>query len=178
MSTPANYVAGTWTIDAVHSTISFSVRHLGVSKAKGTFGHFSGAVVTGENPADSTVEATVSVDSIDTKNADRDAHVKSPDFFDVENFSHAIFASTALKLDGEDVSITGDLTLHGVTKSVELVGELGGILLDNGQGGTVLGLSVKTKIDRTEFGIGTAIPAAVLGKDVTLDFEIEAILNK
>src|SRR5574340_825474 len=106
---------GTCVIDPVHSTVRFSVRHLMVSKVRGTFNDFAGAITVAEDGTP-TVEATISVTSIDTKNADRDAHIQSADFFDAEQYPTATFKSTGIRAKGADFVLAGDFTLHGVTR--------------------------------------------------------------
>src|SRR5947208_35136 len=101
-STIPGYVAGTWTIDPVHSEIGFSVRHMMVSKVRGKFSVFSGDIVTGENPLDSTVTATIDLSSIDTGNADRDNHIRSADFFDIDTHKTMTYRSTGVRVDGDD----------------------------------------------------------------------------
>ncbi|MFC7343691.1 YceI family protein [Saccharopolyspora griseoalba] len=165
------YAVGTWDIDTVHSDIIFSVRHMGVGKSKGRFGTFSGEIVTAANPLESSVTATIDITSIDTRNADRDAHVRSADFFDAEQFPTATFRSTGVRQDGEDFLIDGELTLKGVTKPVTLETELGGF---NGEG--LVGLSASTTINRTDFGVGPA-GGAMIGEKVTLTLDIEAQLR-
>ncbi|RJQ79387.1 polyisoprenoid-binding protein [Pseudonocardiaceae bacterium YIM PH 21723] len=169
------YVTGTWTIDSVHSDVTFVVRHLGVSKVRGRFDAVTGTIVTGEEPAQSSVTATIEAASIDTNNEQRDGHVRSAEFLDVEQYENLTFSSTAVRLDGENVQIDGDLTLHGVTKSVTLSGELGGFA--EGPQGTVLGVSAATTVSRSEFGVGAGIPAAVVGDKVTIELNIEALLG-
>src|SRR5258706_1406235 len=114
------YVTGTWTIDPVHTDVSFSVRHLMVSKVRGRFATFEGEIVTGENPLDSTVNATVDLRSIDTNNEQRDDHIRSTDFFDVETHPAMTFRSTGVSADGDGFVVEGDLSLHGVTRRVPL----------------------------------------------------------
>jgi polyisoprenoid-binding protein YceI len=169
------YVAGTWTIDPVHSDVAFIVRHLGVSKVRGRFNTISGTIVTGDDPAASKVTATIVADSIDTKNEQRDGHVKSPDFLHVEEHEHLTFTSTAVRIDGEEIEIDGDLTLHGVTKSVTLTGELGGF--GDGPNGKVLGVSATTEIKRSDFGVGGGIPAAVVSDKIKVELDVEAGLQ-
>ena len=117
--------AGTWAIDPVHSSIAFSVRHLVVSKVRGNFSTFSGAVVVAEDGTPS-VTAEIAVDSVDTGNEQRDAHLKSADFFDVEQYPTATFVSTGVRADGDDYVLDGDFTLKGVTKPVSLDLEFNG----------------------------------------------------
>ncbi|GAA2345991.1 YceI family protein [Saccharopolyspora halophila] len=164
----SGYTVGTWDIDAVHSDIIFSLRHMGVGKSKGRFGNFEGEIVTAADPLESSVTAKIDITSIDTSNADRDAHVRSADFFDAEQYPTATFRSTGIRQDGEDFLIDGELTIKGVTKPVTLQTELGGF---NGEG--LVGLSATTTINRTDFGIGPA-GGAMLGEKVTLTLDIEA----
>ena len=122
------YVVGTWDIDAAHSTVGFSVRHMMVSKVRGYFREFSGALVTAEDPTQSSVTATVNMDSIDTRQEQRDAHIRSADFFDVGNHTHMTFRSTEVRTDGADWTVEGDLTIKGITKPVTLELELNGFV--------------------------------------------------
>lgn len=171
------YVAGTWTIDPVHSDVAFIVRHLGVSKVRGRFNNVSGTIVTGEDPAQSSVTATIVADSIDTKNEQRDGHVRSADFLHVEEHEHLTFTSTAVRIDGEDIEIDGDLTLRGVTKPVTLKGELGGFGNGMTEGAKVLGVSATTEISRSDFGVGAGIPAAVVSDKIKIELDVEAGLQ-
>jgi polyisoprenoid-binding protein YceI len=174
------YVAGTWDIDAAHSTVGFSVRHMMVSKVRGYFRTFSGVLVTAEDPAASTVEATIDMDSIDTRQEQRDAHIRSADFFDVGNHTVMTFRSTAVRTDGADWTVVGDLTIKGITKPVELELELNGFGPD-AYGGFRAGFSAKTEISRKEFGVDIDMPmdggGVVVGDKVTVELEIEAVLR-
>src|SRR6476661_5787917 len=120
------YVVGTWDIDAAHSTVGFSVRHMMVSKVRGYFREFSGEIVTAQDPTQSVVTATINMDSIDTRQEQRDAHIRSADFFDVGNHTEMTFRSTSVKTDGADWTVEGDLTIKGITKPVTLELELNG----------------------------------------------------
>lgn len=172
------YLAGTWALDAAHSDITFSVRHLAISKVRGSFDKFDVTAVTAENPLDSTITASIDMSSINTKQADRDNHLRSGDFFAIDEFPTMDFASTGIRIDGDIISIDGDLTLRGVTKPVTLKGELGGFTTDS-YGQSKAGISASTKIDRTAFGVNwnTAVEAGglMLGTDVTIDLEIQVI---
>ncbi|WP_448613854.1 YceI family protein [Modestobacter sp. URMC 112] len=174
------YVVGTWDIDASHSTVGFSVRHMMVSKVRGYFREFSGEIVTAANPADSTVTATVDMDSIDTRQEQRDAHIKSADFFDTGNHTVMTFRSTAVRNHGEDWTVEGDLTIKGITKPVTLALELNGFGPD-AYGGTRAGFSGKTEISRKEFGVDIDMPmdggGVVVGDKVSIELEIEAVLR-
>jgi polyisoprenoid-binding protein YceI len=120
------YVVGTWDIDPSHSTVGFSVRHMMVSKVRGYFRDFTGEIVTAENPTDSSVTATIQVSSIDTRQEQRDAHIRSADFFHAENHPEITFSSTGVRADGADWTVDGDLTIKGITKPVSLALELNG----------------------------------------------------
>lgn len=185
MSTSAvaipGYVAGTWSIDPVHSDISIVARHFMVSKVRGHFKEYSGTIVTGENPLDSTVTATIKATSIDTNNDQRDGHIRSADFLDVENFPEITFTSTALTAKGDDFALTGDLTLHGVTKSVTLALEISGVGPD-AYGGTRFGFSATGNILRSEYGMSfhpvMETGGAVVSDKLDVRIEIEAVLQQ
>jgi polyisoprenoid-binding protein YceI len=175
------YVAGTWDIDATHSTVGFSVRHMMVSKVRGYFRDFTGEIVTAEDPAQSTVTANIDLGSIDTRQEQRDTHIRSADFFDVENHPHMTFRSTAVRVvDGADWFIDGELTIKGRSKPVTLELELNGFGPD-AFGGTRAGFSAKTEISRSDFGVDIQMPmdggGVVVGDKVTVELEIEAVLR-
>lgn len=169
--------AGTWAIDPVHSSINFAVRHLMVSKVRGSFKTFSGAVVVAEDGTPS-VSATIDVTSIDTRNEQRDAHVRSADFFDAENHPTATFVSTAVRPDGDDYIVDGDFTLKGVTRPVSLKLEYNGVNAGMGQG-QVAGFEASVVLNRKDFGIDIDMPletgGTVIGDKVTITLEIEAL---
>lgn len=168
---------GTWGIDPVHSSIAFSVRHLMVSKVRGSFGAFSGAIVVAEDGTPS-VSAEIAVDSLNTGNEQRDGHVKSADFFDVEKYPTASFVSTGVRADGDDYVLTGDFTLKGVTKPVELKLAFNGVNPGMGHG-EVAGFEASVVLNRKDFGIDIDMPletgGAVVGDKVTVTLEIEAL---
>jgi len=173
------YVAGTWDIDPVHTDVSFTVRHMMVSKVRGKFHGVTGAVVLAENPLDSTVTADIDLSTIDTGNEQRDGHIKSADFFDVETYGTMSYRSTRVVRDGDDFRVEGELTLHGVTKAVNLDLEVNGFTKDP-YGGTRAGFSATGQINRKDFGITIDMPmdggGAVVGDKVQLVLEIEAVL--
>jgi polyisoprenoid-binding protein YceI len=152
-----------------------------VSKVRGRFGTFSGEIVTGADLAGSSVTASIDATSIDTNNAQRDGHIRSTDFFDVENHPSWTFRSTGVRADGNDLVVDGDLTLKGVTKPVSLALEVNGIGPDSG-GGIRMGLSASTTIDRNDFGVDIKMPldggGAVVGEKVQIAIEIEAVLRE
>jgi polyisoprenoid-binding protein YceI len=176
------YVAGTWAIDPVHSEVSFTVRHMMVSKVRGRFDKFEGTIVTAEDPLGSTVTASVDLDSINTNQEQRDAHIRSADFFEVEKYPTMTFVSTAVKEGEEGLVLEGDLTLKGITRSVAFNLEVNGIGPD-AYGGTRIGFSAETQIHRTDFGVNfngpiPGVPGGVaVSENVTINLEIEAVLQ-
>jgi polyisoprenoid-binding protein YceI len=176
------YVAGTWAIDPVHSEVSFTVRHMMVSKVRGRFDKFEGTIVTGEDPLSSTVTASVDLTSINTGQEQRDAHIRSADFFEVEKYPTMTFTSTAIKAAEEGFTLEGDLTLKGVTKSVAFNLEVNGFGPD-AYGGTRGGFSAETRINRHDFGVDfngpiPGVPGGVaVSENVTINLEIEGVLQ-
>src|SRR5256885_11688916 len=172
------YVAGTWTIDPVHSEVGFSVRHMMVSKVRGKFNVFSGDVVTGGNPFESSVTATIDLSSIDTGNADRDNHIRSADFFEVDTHKTMTYRSTGVRVDGDDFVLDGELTLKGVTKPVALRLEVGGFGQDP-YGGNRAGFTASGGIRRSDFGVDfnavLETGGVVVADKGLITLEIEAI---
>ncbi|MCZ9308998.1 YceI family protein [Corynebacterium uberis] len=155
-------LAGNWTLDAAHSTIGFTARHAMVTKVHGSFGDFDATItVDAENPQASSAQATIRTASVDTGNADRDAHVKNEDFFDVERFPEMTFSSTSFDIDttGNAASgtVTGDLTIKGTTRPVTLDVEVFGVEEDP-FGNTRIGFEASTTINRKDFGIDFQAP--------------------
>jgi polyisoprenoid-binding protein YceI len=166
----------TWISDPAHSEVDFSITHLSISNVHGRFGKVAATIVYNEaDVTKSTVTATIGVDTVDTGEDRRNTHLKSPDFFDVASFPSATFTSTGVAKSGGKLTITGNLTLHGVTKPVVLEAE--------GPTGPVPGMdhkphagfSATTTLSRSAFGIGTAFPAAMVGDEVKLDIELEVV---
>jgi polyisoprenoid-binding protein YceI len=177
------WVAGTWTIDPAHSRVGFSVRHL-MSKVRGTFGEFSGEIVTEEDPTQSTVTAVIEMSSVDTGVEMRDNHLRSGDFFGVEENPRMTFSSTTLRHDGERWVLTGDLTIRDITKAVELELDYLGVDPTGLEGEHRIGFEARTTISRKEFGVnwglvteGTKI---MVGDriDVTLDVQAALVGDK
>ena len=168
---------GTWAIDPVHSSINFSVRHLMVSKVRGKFDNFSGAIVVAEDGTPS-LSAEIAVDSVNTGNDQRDAHIKSPDFFDVETYPTARFASTTVQSEGDNYILNGELTLKGVTQPITLELEFNGVSPGMGHG-EVAGFEASVVLNRKDFGIDIDMPletgGAVVGDKVTITLNIEAL---
>jgi polyisoprenoid-binding protein YceI len=175
------YQAGTWKLDPTHSDIAFSVRHLAISKVKGKFETFDVTVTAPENPSEATIEATIDVASVNTNQQQRDQHLRTSDFFAIDEHPQMIFKSTSFspEADGTFV-VVGDLTLRGVTKPVTLKGDFGGIITD-GYGQTKAGVEATTKINRHDFGVSwnAALEAGgmTLGDDVTITFDLQFVLG-
>lgn len=170
----------TWNIDASHSSIHFSIRHLVISKVRGQFTRWSGSFTTsGQDFTSAQVTATIDASSIDTGVADRDNHLRSADFFDVANFPELTFKSKRIEADGkEQWKVIGDLTIHGVTKEATLKVEHTGGTKDP-WGNQRLGFSAKTSIERKEFGLTWSqlleTGGMVVGDRVDIEIDLEAV---
>jgi polyisoprenoid-binding protein YceI len=150
VSAPTTIIpVGTWRIDPVWSSVEFAVRKLGLTTIKGRAGSVAGVIKGGEAPS---IEGTVEAASITTFDEQRDTHVASPDFFDAERYPELRFVSTGIRSDGDEVVVEGELTIKGVTRSVELRGEMTGPTTDP-WGNERIGLELHTTVDRTEFGL-------------------------
>jgi polyisoprenoid-binding protein YceI len=169
-----------WALDPTHSEMQFKVKHLMISTVTGNFHAFSANVETdGDDFSTANISFSADIDSISTGDAQRDGHLKSPDFFDAAQFSTITFASTSLKLQGGDMyKLTGNLTMHGITKEVELDAELGGIAKDP-WGNTKVGFTLSGKINRKDFGLNwnVALEAGgiLVGEDVKLHAEVQFV---
>jgi polyisoprenoid-binding protein YceI len=172
-------ISGDYTIDASHTRIGFSARHAMVTKVRGHFDEFEGAAhVDTANPAASSVTVTINAASVTTGNEQRDGHLKTPDFFDVENYPQITFVSTNVERDGSEWSITGDLTINGVTKSVTVPFEETGSAKDP-FGNTRVGFEGGVTLDRTDWNLkfnATLETGGVLvSEKVKLELDISAI---
>ncbi len=179
-TTIPHFIPGTWTIDPAHSEVSFTVRHLMVGKVRGRFAAFSGTIVTGLNPLHSQVSAEIDLASIDTGNEQRDAHLRSAEFLNVEIHPRMSFRSTGVRPQRHGYLVIGELTLHGVTRPVELQLEVNGFVTDP-WGGTRAGFSATGEIDRRNFGLDATTPLAggmLLSYEVQIAVEIEAVLTQ
>jgi len=179
LGSPALSRAETWTIDPAHTSAQFAVRHLMVSTVRGEFGKVSGAVNLDEqDPTKSAIEATIDTTSINTRVAKRDDHLKSPDFLDVAKYSTMTFKSKKIEKTGENkFKVTGDLTLHGVTKEVVLDVEGSPTPIKDPSGNPRIGGVATTKINRQDFGLqwNRAIEAGgvVVGDEVSITIDVE-----
>ena len=169
--------AGTYTIDGSHSSIEAVARHLMVTKVRGQFSDFEGTITVGETPEDSAVQVTIKAASIVTKDPKRDEHLRSPDFLDVEQFPELTFRST--KVD-KGWTVTGDLTIRGVTREVQLGTDYMGTF-QNPWGQTVAAFSAKTTLNREDFGMTWNAPleagGVLVSKDLKVELEIQAPLE-
>jgi polyisoprenoid-binding protein YceI len=173
-------VTGTYAIDPTHSRIGFVARHAMVTKVRGSFNEFAGAGhFDAENPAASHLELTIEAASIDTRNADRDAHLRSNDFFDMEAFPQITFESTAVEQTSDATyRVTGDLTIKGITKPVSVDFEFTGAAADP-FGNERIGFEGSTTINRKDWGVNwnAALEAGgvLVSEKVTLEFEVSAV---
>jgi polyisoprenoid-binding protein YceI len=175
------YVAGTWTIDQVHTHVGFVIKHMMVSKVRGHFGAFSGQIVTADDPFASSVTASIDVASINTNNDMRDEHIRSADFFDAEHHPTMTFTSTGIRAEDDGFFLDGDLTIRGVTKPVALAietPEFG----PGPRGGMKAGFSATAEINRSDFGVSYNGPipggGTALGEKVQIVLDVEADLNE
>jgi len=170
---------GTYAIDTGHTHAGFAVKHFGLSRVKGEFGELEGAIVIDGDPTNSSVNVAVQTASFNSRDEGRDGHVKSADFLDVETFPTISFASTSVVADGSDWVVTGDLTIKGVTKSVQLATEFEGAITDP-YGMERIAFSAETAIDRTDFGLdfNAALETGglIVGKSVKITLEVEAVV--
>lgn len=177
-STSTALPTGTWNVDTSHSRIGFRVKHLGISTVRGEFREYTGQLTIAEDGT-ATASGTIKADSIDTAQADRDTHLRAPDFFDVETYPEITYQSTSIvAIDDETYEVTGDLTMHGVTKPVTLKAEVGGVETDH-YGNERVGLEATGELSRSDYGmkfnaaLGTG--NAVVSDKVKLDLDISAV---
>ena len=176
---PAADIAGDYVLDPAHTRIGFSARHAMVTKVRGQFDEFEGtAHVDTQNPAASTVNVTIQTASVTTGQAQRDGHLKSPDFFDVETYPQITFVSTDVERDGTEWSITGDLTINAVTKPVTVLFEETGEAKDP-FGNLRVGFEGSVTLNRTEWDLKWNSPletgGVLVSEKVTLEFDVSAI---
>lgn len=170
--------AGTYQLDTSHSVVEFVVRHLGLAKVRGRFNDFSGTISVGEDIADSSVEVSLDAASIDTRDAGRDEHLRSPDFLDVDNHTALTFRSTGIRQEGGDWKVDGELTVVGKKRPVTLDVEFEGAANDP-SGGNRIGFSAARKINREDFGLtwNQALETGgwLVGKDVKIELSVEGV---
>ena len=177
-STLTGLTTGTWTVDPSHSEVGFVVRHLMVSKVKGRFGGVSGTITVAENVLESVVEASAQIVTVDTRDENRDAHLKSADFFDAEKFPTISFHSTGIREKGSDYLLDGQLTIKGVSKPVTFDLEYNGAATNPMTSGQTAGFSAETEVNRKDFGLEWNVAletgGVLVADKVKIALEIEA----
>ncbi|HEV7649620.1 MAG TPA: YceI family protein [Actinophytocola sp.] len=174
------YLAGTWDIDPAHTDVAFVVRHMVVTKVRGRFDQVKGEIVTAENPLESSIDISIDLTSVSTNNKQRDDHLRSPDFFEVETHPEMTYRASGARKDGDQFVLDGELTLKGVTKTVPLSVELNGFTTDP-WGGTRAGFSATTQINRKDFNVnfeGVQNGVAVVADKIDIHIEVEAVLRQ
>lgn len=175
-ATATDLIAGTWTIDPSHSEVGFTVRHL-MTKVRGQFEKFEGSVTTGTTLAETKAQASIDLNSVDTRDAQRDGHLRSADFFDVEKTGPMTFVSSSF--DG--ATAKGELTIKGVSREVELDVEFLGTDKD-AYGNTRIGFEATTSINRKDFGVNFNVPLdggkLLVGDKVDIQLSIQAVLDQ
>ncbi|HEX2046890.1 MAG TPA: YceI family protein [Acidimicrobiales bacterium] len=171
--------AGTYVLDQAHTTVEFVGRHLMITKVRGRFTDFSGQIVVGDNPDDSSVEVTINAASVNSGDDNRDGHLRSPDFLDVETYPTITFRSTSVEVGPDGTGkVTGDLTVKDVTRPVTLDVEFDGASPDP-WGGQRLGFTASTEINREDWGLTWNVAletgGMLVGKKIRLEFNVEAV---
>jgi polyisoprenoid-binding protein YceI len=174
--------AGTWALDPTHTRVDFEARHLMVAKVKGHFAGPEGVLVIAEDPAQSTAQLTIATASIDTGVEQRDVHLKSPDFLEAEAYPQITFASSSFEhVEDERWDLRGELTIHGVSRTVTLKTEYHGQTIDP-WGGTRAFFSAETKIDREDWGLSWNVALEtggwLVGKEIKIAIEVESVLQQ
>jgi len=178
--TKLSEISGTYQLDASHSRVGFIARHAMIAKVRGSFDQVEGkATIDGANPAASSLEVTIQATSIDTRDANRDGHLRSADFFDVEKYPTITFVGTGFAIvDDETVEVTGDLTIKDVTKSVTIPFEFGGAAVDP-FGNSRIGFEGQVTVNRKDWGLtwnaALETGGVLVGEKVVLDFEVSAV---
>ena len=181
MTSTAVETRNTWTIDPSHTTVEFVAKHMMITTVKGRFAELTGTIIADEtNIADSSVEATLQAASLDTRSEQRDAHLRSPDFLDVENYPDVTFKSTAISGTKASFKVTGDLTIRGVTRPITLDASFEGEGRDP-WGGTRASFSAHGKFDRRDFGLTWNVAletgGILVSNEVKINIEAQAVLQ-
>jgi polyisoprenoid-binding protein YceI len=180
-ATSVKLTPGTWKADLAHSSVEFVARHMMVAKVKGRFTSFDATITVGDDPLRSSVEASVDMASVDTHDENRDNHLRSTDFFDVEHYPKMTFRSTGIEVTEDGLLLHGDLTIKSTTKPVQFALEFEGETQDP-YGNTRAGFTATGEIDRRDWGIDLAMPmeggGVVVGNQIKISLEIEGILQQ
>ena len=178
--TLADLTPGTWIVDPTHSTIGFTARHLMITKVHGHFTDFNGTVTVAPDPLASSISANVRLTSIDSGSADRDAHLRTADFFDVEHHPEMKLQSTAIRSNGDDYVLVGDLTIAGHTRSVEFALAFDGVALDPFEN-TKAGFTARADINRSDWGLtfnmALETGGVVVSEKIRIDLDIQLVKN-
>ena len=170
--------AGTWTVDPTHSRVGFVARHMMVSKVRGSFSDYTAEITIADDPLQSSLRAEVQMASIDSGNADRDGHLRTNDFFDIEHFPTMTLVATNFEPNGEDFTMTADLTIRGVTRSVDFDLAFEGSGTDP-WGGTRAGFTASTTINRKDFGMeynaALETGGVLIGEKVQIELDIQLV---
>lgn len=170
---------GTWRVDQAHSSVEFVVRHLGLTKVRGRFNQFDAALEVGPDLGRSSLSATIDLGSVDTANADRDAHLRSTDFFDTDSHPTMGFAGSTITGDGDGYAVDGELTLNGITRPVRLDVEYVGSEVYPMDQTTHAGFSATTTISRKDYGVEFDVPIGVdkvaIGDKIQVELEIQLV---
>lgn len=174
------YKAGTWVLDPSHSEVRFTVRHMMISKVRGVFAMKTATLIAPENPLEASVTASAEAASLNTQDEGRDGHLRSADFFDVENHPTIDFVSTGVRVEKGDFLVDGDLTIRGTTKPVTFEVEFGGFGTDP-WGNYKAGATAKTVINREDFGLtwnaALETGGVLVGKDVTIEIDLQGSIQ-
>ncbi len=169
---------GTWKVDSSHSSVEFTARHLMVSKVRGRFTSVSGTIDIAEDPLQSSLQASVDLASVETHDEKRDEHLRSSDFFDVENHPQMTLVSTGIRPDGDDYVLSADVTVRGVTRPVEFRLQFNGVSPDP-WGGTRAGFTATTEVNRKDWGLEWNVPldggGLLVSDKVQITLEVEAV---
>lgn len=180
-TTPAGLSAGTWTFDVSHSEVAFTVRHMGLFKVRGSFAQFSGSITVDPELEKCAAAVEVEMTSIDTRDANRDNHLRSADFFDVENHPKMTFNADRVLAEGDDMLLVGELTICGVTRPFVLAVEPTGIVPKDPMGKRRAGFVAQGELRRSDFGITFNIPmegtGVMIGDKVDVHIELQAMLD-
>ena len=173
--------AGTWPLDGMHSGVHFKVRHIGLSSVHGRFNRFDATLTVGETLADTRVDATIEMSSVDTNQPDRDAHLLSTDFFAAEKNPQIRFTSTGVAGTEDDLELTGELTINGITRTVSFPVEFNGIEVHPADGKDHAGFSASTVLNRNDFGVDFNMPLGMdklaLGEKVNVELELQFVTD-
>jgi polyisoprenoid-binding protein YceI len=181
-SSPAlSLAAGEWKLDPAHSGVHFKVRHLGLTNVRGTFKSFDATLAVGQTLDSVAVDAIIELASVDTNNPDRDAHLLSTDFFAAEKNPQIRFTSTGIAGTEDDLELTGELTINGITRPVSFPVEFNGIEVHPADGKDHAGFSASTVINRNDFGVDFNMPLGMnklaLGEKVNVELELQFVTD-